>query len=129
MYILINLTNHPSASWSESQKKDWDEIIDISFPNIPAEYSEKQINDLVSEYNNKLEKIAGEIEQNSELNLLLQGEFSFCYTLFKTLREDSKREWNFYIPTTERKVVEKINPDGTTMKISEFQFVRWRKIL
>ena len=128
--ILINLSNHPSSKWSESQKEGWDEIIDISFPNIPAEYSEMQVLDLVTEFSAKLGELANEVEKkNSPLNLCLMGEFSFCYLLKEVLEDNLEGDvWHFFIPTTERKVVEKQNPDGTTVKTSEFSFVRWRKL-
>ena len=128
--ILINLSNHPSSKWSDSQRAGWDEIIDLAFPNVPAEYSEAQVIDLVTEYSGKLGELANEVEKkNSPLNLCLMGEFSFCYLLKEVLEDNLEGDvWHFYIPTTERKVVEKTNEDGSVSKISEFNFVRWRKL-
>ncbi len=126
MNILINLSNHPSNNWSDAQKAGWDDIIDLVFPQIPANISEIEVGDkYVIPFIQKLENWAkGLKKKGSELNIMLQGEFTFCYLL----RDCLSGKWNFYIPTTERKVIEKHKEDGSVEKTAVFQFVRWRKI-
>jgi hypothetical protein len=112
---LINISNHNSNNWSKEQKEGFDEIIDVQFPNIPANAT---IKDVILTAYDLLEKLTNEISTEDALHIMLQGEFTLCYKLKDML---DKAYWtvNYYIPTTERKVVEK-----TTI----FQFVQWRVI-
>ena len=44
--VFINLTNHHSKYWREQQKKEahkYGAIVDIPFPNVPAEATEDDI--------------------------------------------------------------------------------------
>ncbi len=53
MCTFINLSNHPSATWSEEQlsaASKYGKIIDINFPNITPEMSDIEINLLISLY-------------------------------------------------------------------------------
>lgn len=121
---LINISNHNSKNWSKEQKAGFDEIIDVQFPNIPANATTKDV--ILIAYD-LLDKITDEVPAEDELNIMLQGEFSLCYKLKELL---DKAYWtvNYYIPTTERNVVESVNIDGTTTKNVTFQFVQWRVI-
>ena len=118
---LINLSNHPSDKWSEEQKKMWEDIIDIPFPNIEPESSAEEVENIARKYVYKIGEAI--IKHNFSVRhnyIMLQGEYSFCYTLAFLLR-DSISDFTFAIPTTERTVVEK---DG--VKSSVFKFVKWR---
>lgn len=114
---LVNLSNHNSKNWSNAQKEGFDEIVDIQFPNINPNADENNVELLVNEYIEKIQ--ATKIE-----NIMLQGEFTFCFLLQNKLRTRCK----FYIPTTERKVVETIDVNGNATKTAIFEFVRWRTI-
>lgn len=131
MNILFNISNHSSDKWSVAQKQNWDRVIDIPFPNIDPNWDTAEvIENAVSPIAGKLgELVTQEFGQTpAELNIMLQGEFSFCH-LFKEVMDKNlngdKVVW--WIPTTERKTVEKVKEDGTTEKISIFEFCRWRK--
>ena len=121
---LINISNHNSSNWSKEQRAGFDEIIDVQFPNIPANATTKDV--ILIAYD-LLEKLTDEVSTEDELNIMLQGEFSLCYKLKELL---DKAYWtvNYYIPTTERNVVESVNIDGATTKNVTFQFVQWRVI-
>lgn len=121
---LINISNHNSKNWSKEQKKGFDEIIDLQFPNIPANATTKDV--ILIAYD-LLGKITDEVLMEDEVNIMLQGEFSLCYKL-KELIDKAYWTVNYYIPTTERNVVESVNIDGTTTKNVTFQFVQWRVI-
>ena len=121
---LINISNHNSNNWSKEQKAGFDEIIDVQFPNIPANATTK---DIISIAYDLLEKLTDEVSTEDELNIMLQGEFSLCYKL-KELIDKAYWTINYYIPTTERNVVESVNIDGATTKNVTFQFVQWRVI-
>jgi len=126
--VLINHSNHSSINWDIAQKEDWDQIVDIPFPNIPADWDEFEVQKL-AEKNAKeilklIDNLESEIEDDNtiaEFYIMLQGEFSYCYMLRDILKK-KLLFLNFAIPTTER-IVE-IKEDGT--KISKFKFVTWR---
>ena len=121
---LINISNHNSNNWSKEQKAGFDEIIDIQFPNVPANATTKDV--ILTAYD-LLDKITDEVLTEDELNIMLQGEFSLCYKL-KELIDKAYWTVNYYIPTTERKVVESFGINKETIKETIFQFVQWRVI-
>ncbi len=125
--ILINVSNHPSERWSDAQKEAWDEIVDIPFPNVPPEASNEDVRELAR-------KLVTQINNHrfpTTLSfIMLQGEFTLSYIVYGHLayeREDGDRVV-FVVPTTERKTVETVTPDGKTVKKTVFSFVRWREI-
>ena len=51
--MFINLTNHPSADWSEEQLKaahQYGEVVDLSFPDIKPYYTKEEVLRIVKEY-------------------------------------------------------------------------------
>jgi len=114
---LINVTNHRSDGWGPAQKASFQNIIDVPFPAVPETTSEEEVSNLANELLAKIEAVDG------IKNVLLQGEFSLCYTLYPLLKQ---KGYNIYIPTTKREVVERIQPGGTVEKTAVFKFVRWR---
>lgn len=121
---LINISNHNSNNWSKEQRAGFDEIIDVQFPNVPSNATTKDV--ILIAYD-LIERLLDEIPAEDELNIMLQGEFSLCYKL-KELMDKAYWTVNYYIPTTERNVVESVNIDGTTTKNVTFHFVQWRVI-
>ena len=125
--VLFNISNHPSNGWSNEQRRDWDEIVDISFPNIPAQ-------DGMLEVENAACYIASDVVQSMRNRgierafISLQGDYSFCHVFQQQLNfvlDDScnrQLDISFVFPTSERRVVE--NEDGTITRT--FQFVQWR---
>ena len=116
MIKLINVSNHPSSKWSDKQWQGFDVVYDIQFPNVDPNWNTEQVGCLV-------DHILDEINELDVNNIMLQGEFTLCYLLQNKL--STKTIW---IPTTERKVVEVVNADGTVTKNTTFEFVRWRMI-
>jgi len=132
MKILVNCSNHPSTKWSEEQRKGWDKIVDVPFPNVDPKWDTKD-KPFLETVNRLKEEILTAFEDarptgtDAEEYLMLQGEFSICYTLF-TERTTTFRGIRFVVPTTERVTQEEMLPDGTVRKTQVFQFVRWRII-
>lgn len=117
--LFINLSNHPSENWSDTQKEtaqEYGEIIDIPFPSISPAASHEEIEALVSQY---IEKILS-LGENHSITVHVMGEMTFTYMMVSQLKEMG-------IPclasTTDRIVEE--TTDGK--KISNFRFVRFRK--
>jgi len=129
--ILVNCSNHPSVRWSEEQRAGWDVIVDVPFPDVKPHWDT-----LDKGYLDTLANLRGAIltafenarqTGDAEEYLMLQGEFSVCYSLFKE-RYTTFSGVRFVVPTTVRLSVipEETLPDGTVRKTQVFRFVRWR---
>ncbi len=68
--------------------------------------------------------------QGRSIALMIQGEYTFCYTLLLKLKEELKEESSVFlaVPTTSREVVEEKLKDGSVKKTAVFKFIRWRFI-
>lgn len=126
MKKLLVISNHAPEKWGESQRAGWDEISYIPFPNVPANMDTAGVIELATQLCGKIGEFYNRCDgQNAEGYITIQGEFSLCKAVFDALYgEDVK----FVFPTTERKAVETLNPDGTTTKTAIFEFVRWREM-
>jgi len=102
----------------ESAKEFAERIIDISFPNIDPKLPASAIHTIADHYFLQISRYG-----LNYVIVMLQGEFSLCYSLFLKLKA-------YYVPiavpTTERRVIEETKPDGSIVKKSVFKFVRWR---
>lgn len=122
--MLLNFSNHPSSQWPVKQKEEakrlFGEVVDLPFPNIPPEATEKDIHQLTEEY---LKKIMDIKKKNSKIAIHIMGEFTFTYNMVKELEKIS-------IPcyaSTTRRVVDEIKEDEIVKKISRFEFISFRK--
>lgn len=121
MATFFNLTNHPSAKWSDEQKASAllmvggdAEIVDIPFPNIPPEATGREVRKTAFDYLVKYFDGA-----DTESVVLVQGEMVFTFNMVNLLQTERIR---CVAATTERKVEER--PNGE--KVSVFKFVRFR---
>lgn len=131
--VLINVSNHPDGGWSEEQRAGWDNIVTIKFPEIAPEWDEDS-----EGFANCLEAIKKKIllygvafkegsDDEYEIFLNIQGEFSFCYEILKWIIKEGLNI-RVVVPTTKREAVEEKQPDGTVKKTAVFKFVRWREV-
>lgn len=114
--MLINLSNHPSETWSSIQlasaKESYQKVHDISFPPISPEMSEIQITDLAQNY-------VKQVIALKPTAVHIMGEMNFvhkCVTLLKMY------DIKCIASTTEREVIE---DNGT--KLSTFRFIQFRE--
>lgn len=113
--MLLNLSNHPSASWSAAQLQAatslYGAIEDLPFPAIPPDAEALQVQQLAQEY-------FEQVTARRPAAVHLMGEMTFTFHLVQLLREAG-------IPciasTTERIAEER---DG--QKIVTFRFVQFR---
>ncbi len=115
--IFINLTNHPSAGWSEEQLKaaqQYGEVVDFSFPNIEPYFTSKEVNELAEI------TVEGINDLDTHPVVHIMGEMTFTYAVVSRLKALGI---TCVASTTERLV--KMMPDGR--KISEFKFVQFRE--
>lgn len=118
--MLINLTNHPSASWSKEQMDEasvFGEILDVPFPNVDASKGEDYIEVLANDYFLKIKSYMGD---DDDFVVHIMGEMTFTYALVSMLK---KEKIVCIASTTERIVVEKNNGK----KEVEFKFSRFRR--
>ena len=116
--MFINLTNHPTAGWSEEQMKaarQYGEIVDIGFPIIEPSYTKDDIMRCVKVY---VELIKGIMDGETVVHVM--GEMTFTHNMVNALKEAGII---CLASTTERNTV--ITTDGK--KISEFKFVQFRE--
>ena len=117
--IFVNHTNHASSKWSAEQKaaaETFGRIVDLPFPEVPPNFSAEEVRQMVL-------KNLQEILKFAPVAVLCQGEFSYTVAMVEALKKNS-------IPvmaaTSERVVSEIVEEDGSTKRISIFQFVRFR---
>jgi hypothetical protein len=112
--MLLNLSNHPSSSWSAEQisaAQDYGDIVDMPFPNIDPYATIDEINLLAEKYLVDIRKI-------DPMAIHLMGELTFTFCLVQHLQ---RMGYLCLASTSERLVEEK---DGK--KIITFNFVQFR---
>lgn len=118
--MLINLSNHPFAYWSEAQKEVTNTLfghcIDLPFPAVDPEGDAAYVGVLADEYLEKILNISG---QDNNATVHLMGEMTFTCALVNRLRENGIR---CVASTTKRDT----NDLGNGQKESTFSFVQFR---
>lgn len=123
MATFFNLTNHPSAKWSDEQKAaalqmvggEDGKIVDIPFPYISPDATKLDVRKTVYDCYAKYFDGA-----NRNDVVLVQGEMVFTFHIVNLLQSECIR---CVAATTERIVEER--PNGE--KVSVFKFVKFRK--
>ncbi len=119
--VFVNLSNHPSGRWDEAQRKEaekYGEIVDLPFPEVPPDYDEGQIEELASDYINRIKNVKGTIAA-----VMVQGEFTLTYAIVKALREEGI---NALSACSRRDVSMETDKDGNEIKVTRFCFTRFR---
>jgi len=120
--MFVNLSNHPSEQWSAIQLKEaaeYGKIIDIPFPKVDPEGGMEMIENLASEYENKIRKLNSE-NIGEKLAVHIMGELTLCFALVLRLQRLGIK---CLASTTSRQTED--NEDGS--KTSRFEFVRFRE--
>jgi hypothetical protein len=118
--VLINLSNHPIAEWSEKQLKQaitqYGEVIDISFPAIPPEADSDEVRQLA------LDVVSSICSKhiNEKFTVHIMGELTFVYM---AVQEFHKKGIECVASTSQRKVLSLANGE----KVSQFHFIRFRE--
>lgn len=117
--MLINFSNHPSEFWGLKQldaAKEYGEVIDIPFPAVDPESNHNEIKDLACKC---VENILSYAKDN-QIIVHVMGEMTFTFLVVSMLKE---RDVECIASTTDR------NSEmlSDSQKISDFQFVRFRK--
>ena len=119
--MLINLSNHPSQSWSEKQLSAahelYGEITDIPFPAVSAGLCYDEIQTVADELIKKILSIKPDA-------VMCQGEFTLTYAVVSRLKQ---RGITVISACSDRVAKEMILPDGKSEKIAVFDFVQFRE--
>ena len=116
--MFVNLSNHPSVSWSSKQLEAamaYGEVVDLPFPDISPQMDEQELSLLANDYLQRVKDISPE-----SCTVHVMGELTFTFVLVRQLLAEG---YTCVASTTERVV--DILPDGS--KVSKFSFVRFRK--
>ncbi|MDR0753773.1 MAG: CRISPR-associated protein [Prevotellaceae bacterium] len=119
--MLINLSNHPSATWQAAQLNAaavYGEVIDVPFPDVDPNGDEIYIQSLCEEYFEKIRQII----QEEAATVHIMGEITFTHKLVNILQTKGV---NCIASTTERIV----NETGNGVKETLFVFSRFRKYI
>ena len=119
--MLLNLSNHPTETWTPEQVdaalSEFGEIVYEPFPNIPPEYSGREVYELSRKYLNICEDILN--DPSAESAVMLSGETTFCAALSHMLLDAGYR---VVCATTRR-----VNVDlGGGNVLKSFKFVGFR---
>lgn len=120
IFIFVNHTNHPSSGWTDAQRQAasaWGEIMDLPFPNVPAEAKEEEICRLACEQ-------AGYIASLHPAAVLCQGESCYTYAMVDSLLHQGIR---VLAACSQRQVREYRTADGQLRRDSAFEFVQFRE--
>ena len=89
--MLLNLSNHPSTSWSMKQRtaaeRLYGTVEDLPFPPIDPEWASEEVAKLADEYATEcLEKLSKD-SVNEDNAVHIMGELTFCNALVNRLKE------------------------------------------
>lgn len=117
--MFLNLSNHASMNWSESQRaaaEKWGEIVDLNYPNVNPYATSEEITSLAEELEEKILSMKPDI-------IMCQGEFTLAYSVIRRVR-------NHGIPVvaacSQRNVEETIE-NGVVKKNVIFEFCGFRE--
>lgn len=118
--MFVNFSNHPSEQWGSKQKlaaSKFGEIRDVRFPAVSPMATTEEVVYLA-------QSCVEEILALQPDCVMCQGEFSLSLAVINRLQA---KGICCVCACSERKVVEKQGLDGTTQKISVFEFQQFRK--
>jgi hypothetical protein len=127
---MFNISNHPSTKWSSQQleaaKALGGEVIDIAFPAVPSSASTAEVDDMAEQLAaDVFEKAGGSPTQApaERCFAMVQGEMCLTFTLVRALQNLGV---TCVAACSDRRTVEQVQPDGTTVKTAVFEFVQFR---
>ena len=118
--MFVNVSNHPSAAWSEKQLKAahvYGEIQDVPFPNVPPTADKQEVAVLA-------QKTLQQVMAFKPDCVMCSGEFTLTYALVSLLKEAGVR---VVAACSERHAQEYVDEQGRTVKTSRMDFVCFRE--
>ena len=113
--MLLNISNHPSARWPETQMKTakeiYGEVEDLPFPMIDPTFNQEEVEQLA-------QKFSEQVTESKASAVHLMGEMCFTFNLVQKLKALGLP----VVASTTKRNVEEV--DGK--KIVQFEFVQFR---
>lgn len=126
--MFYNISNHPSSKWTEGQleaaRKLGGEIVDIPFPAIEPEMTDREICSLADELVRKVQKQAAAHEGPS--CAMIQGHYIMTVILVGNLTH-GQVAMKCYAAETRRVAEEVKQEDGTIAILHKFEFAGFRE--
>jgi hypothetical protein len=122
MNKFFNISNHPSAKWTETQRTaaaKFGEIVDVAFPNVDPEADHVAISEMAIALFETIAPSPGDVVH-------VMGESGFVVAF---VSHAHGKKIACVHSTTKRVAVETRNPDGTVTKTATFEFVQFRRFV
>lgn len=118
--MFVNFSNHPVKNWNETQitaAGNYGEIREIPFPVVPPMATEEEVKKLAVENAEKILQFRPDA-------VMCQGEFTLTFAVVSILK---KHGITCVSACSDRRTVEIIQEDGTSIKESVFSFYGFRQ--
>ena len=116
---FYNISNHNSSKWSQSQLEAahamGGEVVDVQFPNVPPSASTEEVVQMAT-------TVAAQVPADC-VQAMVQGEMTLTLAIVRALQA---RGVQCLAACSDRRVVEQVQPDGSTVKTAVFEFVQFR---
>lgn len=117
--FFLNISNHPSSTWSKEQleaAQKYGEVVDMSFPDITSSSSKSDIDTLAKD---TLKKISNSYA-NADITAHIMGEMTFTFELVTLLKSQGIR----CVASCSERVVQDL---GDGKRVSLFNFEKFRE--
>ncbi len=117
--MLINLTNHPTDTWTELQLHEackYGEIVDLPFPDVSDKATHEDVKDLVKQLFDKIVKLSS----NKACTVHVMGEMTFTYAMVNMLKAHGYK----CVASTSKRIVEMLPDDSKNVR---FEFCQFRE--
>ena len=118
--MFVNISNHPSSVWGESQMSSaeaWGDVVDYAFPTVSPSLDMYGLSELADKVVEEVCHLVSNDVSGSALHIM--GEMTLTFMLVSRFRA---KGYHCLASTTARTC--EIHDDGT--KISKFEFVQFR---
>jgi hypothetical protein len=118
--MFINLTNHPTTTWSEKQlcaAREYGEVLDVPFPEVDPTWTTAQVIE-------QAKSLTDEVLSLHPTTVLCQGEFTLTYHLVTAFK---KKGLPVVSATSKRAVEEGQDIDGVNRRKYYFDFIQFRE--
>lgn len=118
---FLNLSNHPSAAWSQAQTDaalalGASHVKDLPFPQVDPHASPQEVQALARQ-------VSAQVAALQPAAVHVAGELCLTFALVALLQAQGLPA---VCATTRRDTEEQTLPDGSTRKLARFHFVQWR---
>jgi hypothetical protein len=120
MKVLFNISNHPSKTWMDEQKKGWDIIFDVPFPEV---FPDSNLNELVQAVLDEVyaKTCEAAIPSEAVVCVMIKGDYGLAFKLYEAM----KGYYKIVHPVSVKNSKDEVQPDGSVKKTIIYKFVKW----